>query len=437
MTSKVPEKEVRYPDSEFKLDNTADLYAGVKTSRWSQMFGCSVTLSEEVDKAVLEQAVAHLLQRMPFIAHRLKAGFTWYRFAPMDKPFCVVDNFNDLMKPLNWKETQGFLFRIRCHHCQIIMEFFHALTDAGGSMTILLTLLREYLRLKYAIDIPTDQKILDCDTVPQPGEYENAFIRYARKESFKRLENEAAYYMGGPALPQNSFVITAGRVPTGLLHDLARQHHATVSELLCSMLLLSFAHVQRAERNIRKRRQPVKAQFTVDLRRYFPTPTLRNFSSYALIGTAPGTEDCSLDDVIARVHNTLKTEIDEERLLSVFSGDVSFKHSFLVSNTPLMLKKPIMKFLFRRALRRHFSTIISNLGVIDLPEEMSSYIERIEYLFGPTPLPATNMVITSYNNQTSLIFTRTTPNTDVERHFFDSLVKAGIPVQIESIGSRD
>ena len=83
----------------------------------------------------------------------------------MDKPFCVVDNFNDLMKPLNWKETQGFLFRIRCHHCQIIMEFFHALTDAGGSMTILLTLLREYLRLKYAIDIPTDQKILDCDMV--------------------------------------------------------------------------------------------------------------------------------------------------------------------------------------------------------------------------------------------------------------------------------
>ena len=133
----------------------------------------------------------------------------------------------------------------------------------------------------------------------------------------------------------------------------------------------------------------------------------------------------------------MKPEIDKERLQSVFSGDVTFKHSFLVSNTPLVLKKPVMKFLFRRALRRHFSTIISNLGVISLPEEMSSYIEHIEYLFGPTPLPATNMFITSYNNQTSLIFTRTTPNTEIENHFFDSLVKAGIPVQIESIVSRD
>lgn len=433
MTSKVSEKEVRYPDSEFKLDNTADLYAGVKTSRWSQMFGCIVTLSEDVDKAILEQAADRLLHRMPFIAHRLKAGFIWYRFEPSDKPFCVIDNFNELMKPLNWKETQGFLFRIRCHHRQIIMEFFHALTDAGGSIKILLTLLREYLRLKYAIDIPTDQRILDCDDVPQPGEYENAFIRYARKDSFKRLEKEAAYNIGGPALPQNSYAITAGRVPTGSLLDLAKRHNASVSELLCSMLLLSIAHVQRTDRNPRKKRQPVKAQVTADLRRFFPTPTLRNFSSYALIGTDPDVDDYSLDDVIARVHNTLRKEIEKERLLSVFSGDVTFKHSFLVSNTPLVLKKPIMKLLFRRALRRHFSTIISNLGVINLPEEMSSYIEKLDYLSGPMPVPATNLAITSYNNQTSLIFTRTCRNTEVERHFFDSLVKAGIPVQMETL----
>ena len=110
------------------------------------------------------------------------------------------------------------------------------------------------------------------------------------------------------------------------------------------------------------------------------------------------------------------------------------ERNIFVRLVPLFIKKPVLRFFFTRQGDAYISSTLSNMGVINVPEELTEYIERLDFLLGQsfTLLPVCACL--SYNGKTVLNFSRTYAEPDIEREFFTLLIKHGIPVYIESNG---
>ncbi len=415
----------------YKLDNAAKIYPAAQTSRWAPIFRLSATLNEDVDVEVLNEALVRVLRRMPTMACRLKAGLFWYRLESVEGvPTIEVDVRNPMLR-IDSRKSGGFLFRVRCYHCRIAVEFFHAVSDGTGGLTFLLTMVREYLRLRYGADIPTGERILDCSADPSPDEMEDAFLRHASDESISRKE-PLAYTLQGTHIPREEVILTSGTAPTDRLLALARQHNATLGELLTALLIQAIAEVQRGDRSKVRRRRQVKVSVPVNLRPYFNSKSLRNFSSYINVGIDTRLGEHTLDEIISQTHHTMKLGLTEKQLRGRFSGNVALEKTLVIRMLPLVLKNPIMRSIYNYEGKRYISSTLTNIGLVNLPEEMQHYVERLDFLLGPSTSAITQMATISYNNQTSLNFTRTMAESDVERCFFRSLVRMGVPVRVES-----
>ena len=55
-----------------KLDNAATIYPPTLTKRYASMFRMTISLTEKVNKIILEQAMNNVIERFPAFRYRLK-----------------------------------------------------------------------------------------------------------------------------------------------------------------------------------------------------------------------------------------------------------------------------------------------------------------------------------------------------------------------------
>ena len=68
-----------------RLDNAAKIYPAARNQNWSNVFRMSATMSEEVDRAVLQSALDVTVRRFPSIAARLRRGLFWFYLQQVDE----------------------------------------------------------------------------------------------------------------------------------------------------------------------------------------------------------------------------------------------------------------------------------------------------------------------------------------------------------------
>jgi NRPS condensation-like uncharacterized protein len=178
--------------------------------------------------------------------------------------------------------------------------------------------------------------------------------------------------------------------------------------------------------------KPVKVCIPINLRRFYPTNTMRNFASYVNPGIDPKYGEYDFDETLSTVHHYMRSEVTEKLLNAKISTNVRSEKMRVLRLTPLFIKNFFMKIVFNRVGDRKSSTTISNLGVVNLPEEMSRYVKRMDFILGPLSRNKVVCAALTYNGQLVLNFTRTIQESSVEREFFRRLVKLGISVKIES-----
>lgn len=414
-----------------RLDNAAKIYPPARTRTWSPMFRLSADLTEEVDAETLKTALDHTLARLPSFACRLRKGLFWYYLERIEGAPAILPDVNNPMSYFNLKANQNFLFRLRCDKRRIAVEFFHVVTDGSGGMTFLLTLIGEYLRLQYGVNVPPARYILSCDDAPKQEEYEDSFLKYARKETLSRGE-QAAYHPRGEAMSPFEVSYISGAVPTEQLHSTAKNYDATVSEYVTALLLSITAKLQATERSRAKRKQPVKVSVPVNLRRFYPTKTLRNFSSYINVGIETRLGSYTFEEILDQVKGVMKSQNTEKQLNARFSENVAAERIPILRATPLFIKDPLLKMFYNMQGDRYFSLTFSNLGVIEAPEEMLRYIKQLDFVLGPAKKKSCLSTCVSYAGSTRFTFTRTFEGSNIEREFFCALRKQGIPVKVES-----
>ncbi len=414
-----------------RLDNAAKIYPAAKSRKWIALFRLSATLKEPVDPQILAQAQKSVLARFYTFSLKLRRGLFWYYLEENEgAPDVQPDVANPCVR-IKFKQNKGFGFRVRYHQKRIAVEIFHVLTDGTGGLVFLKTLVAEYLRLKYGADIPRGADILDCTLPPLPEESEDSFVHYATGITRSRAE-ENAFCIRGTDEPAGFVNVVTGSIPVGDLLTRAREKGVTLTEYLASVLILSILALQQHYVRRKRKWRPVKVSVPVNLRRFFPTHTLRNFSSYVNPGVDPRYGEYSFDEVLVAVHHFMGSEVNEKFLSAKFSTNVKTEQNKLLRATPLFLKNIMMKIVFQMVGERKTSTTFSNLGPVRLPPAMEAYVGAIGFMLGPLSRNRVSCGAVTYKDTLRLSFTRRIKESWVEHEFFTRLVRLGVPVLIES-----
>ena len=418
-----------------KLDNAATIYPSTLSRKYAAMFRMTITLKEKIDKEILNTALSNVIKRFPSFSYKLKQGLFWCYFKHIDGIPNIEEDVNNPMLRIDFKKNKGFMFRIRYFDKRIAIEYFHALTDGTGAITFLLTLTAEYLRLKHNIDIKYTDKILNPNDKVNIEEYSDSFKKYARDMGL--LDKEAAaYHISGTLLDKNIINIITGTIPIKGIKKECEKYNCSVTQFLASVMILSLQEIQDKDDANRKKKKPIKISIPVNLRNTYKSRTMRNFSSYVNVGINTKYGHYTLEEIINEVKGNMNILLNEKRLNAKITANVKLSNNYFVRLIPMFIKKYILSMSERLLGDRFNSTTLSNLGIIDIPGEMSNYVKELGFMIGRARGKPGSCGCVSYKNNLYISFSRKIKESEFERLFFTKLVEMGIPVTIESNTGR-
>lgn len=412
-----------------KLDNAATIYPSTLSKKYASMFRMTITLKESIDKYYLEKALYNIMKRFPTFSYKLKEGLFWCYFKHIDGIPPIEEDYKNPMLRINFRKNKHFMFRVRYFNKRIAIEYFHALTDGTGGITFLLTLTAEYLRLKNTIKAEYNNLILNPKDKPKKDEIKDSFYKYSRGIG-GLVKEKAAYHIKGTMEANHILNVITGIVPIDKLKRVAHNYNATLTEFLVSLMILSLQDINNNQR--KKSTKPIKISVPINLRKYYPTNTLRNFSSYINVGIEPKYGNYSLEEIIDEVKTQIHYLSREKRINAKISGNTNLSKNYFIRLIPMFIKKHIMSLIERLMGDRYCSSTFSNLGLINLPKDMESYVKELGFMIGRSRVKPGSCACLGYNNNLYISFTRKIKETDLERLFFTKLVEFDVPVEIES-----
>ena len=413
------------------LDNAAKIFPAARRRNWSNVFRLSATLHESVDKTVLQSALDVTVRRFPSIAVRLKTGFFWYFLEEIPSAPEIMEEKPYPLSRMIFDDIRKCAFRVIVHDKRIAVEFFHALTDGNGGLVFLKTLVAEYLYQKYGTRVPIGDGVLDRLEEPSDAEMEDSFFKYAGKKSASRADTDAFKLMGEREVDgyktNTTFLLDATEVAAE-----AKKRGVTVTAYLTAVLILSCVRVQESLVRNPKRLKPIKILIPVNLRKMFPSKTLRNFVLYATPGIDPALGEYAFDEVCQIVQHQMKLQITEKNLAAMIATNVNNERQMILRLAPLFVKNFVMKMIFNAVGERKSCFSFSNLGVVKMPEEFSSAVDRLDFVLGVQSQAPYNTSAITYNGVLNLNVIRNIKEPLLESRLYGVLREQGIHVKVES-----
>ena len=414
-----------------RLDNAAKIYPAAKRRNWNNFFRLSATLTEPVDTEVLRRALDVTVRRFPSIAVRLRRGAFWYYLEEIPKAPPIQPEKSCPLAHAPFYEVRQCAFRVLVYHERIAVEFFHALTDGTGALVFLKSLLAEYLSQKYGLVIPAEKGVLGRLEEPSAEEVEDSFARYAGDVKLSRRE-ATAYHLSGTPEPDGYKDIVTMMIPADKLRDCARGFGISVTELLCAAMMQAILNIQAKDVPRRAARKPVKVLLPVNLRTLFPSATLRNFASYITPEIDPRMGDCSFDELCQLVHHKMGMENNRRTMRAKFAANVASERSPVLRVMPLFIKNIAMKAVFDTVGECKSCLCLSNLGRVELPEVMTPYVTRMDFIIGVQARAPHNCGVITWNGTAYINCIRNIREPALELAFYRVLHRLGLPVKVES-----
>jgi len=415
-----------------RLDNAAKIYPAARRKDWSSLFRLSATLSDKVDPVVLQAALSSTIRRFPSIAVRLRRGAFWYYFEHIRDCEIRKDSCYPTVR-MTKSEMRKCAFRVLYYENRIAVEYFHAITDGSGGMVFLKTLVSQYIKLKYGTCAEFKQGVLDVCERPHDSELEDSFLRYCGDTTVSRKEEDAYKITGTKEL--DGFVhVTTGIYDVNGIKAKAKEYKVSITEFLAAVTVAAIIEIEKKEQPNIRRQKPAKVLVPVDLRRVLKSSTLRNFAQYITPGIDPRMGDHSFDEIVKSIHHQFGLGITEKQMLAKITSNVKIEKLMVLKVMPLFIKNIAMKLAYNSVGEKKVCLNLSNLGVVEIPEELDEYIDRFDFVLGPQAMLVNNCGIVSYKGKMYINFTRNIEEPTLEREFFMYMKKLGLTAKIESNG---
>ena len=170
----------------------------------------------------------------------------------------------------------------------------------------------------------------------------------------------------------------------------------------------------------------------VNLRKIFPSKTFRNFVLYANPGVDMRLGEYTFDEICSIVSSQMKLFITEKNMAAMIATNVNSEKNQLLRIVPLFIKNIVMKLVFNAVGEKKTCFSFSNLGVVNVPEEFSAYVKRLDFVLGNQASAPYNTSAITYGGKIYLNVIRNIANPVLERELYKVLRELGIPHTVES-----
>ena len=427
-------KNITIPKSKkeiwYKLDLSAIVYPTLQRRDFSSVYRLSVVLKEDIDPELLQRALDMTLPRFPTYKVAIRKGLFWRYLEPNNRPgpFVTPDIKNPCM-PMPFKANNRYLLRIYYYGRRISLEAHHCLGDGTGGMCVLQTLTATYLEL-LGHHITPSGFVLNIFDTPDPEELEDAYMRYANARVCPPRPGEKTYRVRGTKDPFYTLNIIDGIMSVKEVMSVAKKYNATITEYLNAVLL--YALLQKQDADLPFKIRPVKIAMPVNLRRFFPSKTLRNFITMVYPSVDPRLGDYTFAEIVTQVHHYMQYYISEKFLRGDITTNAATQRNPFIRVVPLFIKDFVVRTFYTKVQDKNSSAGLTNMGALKVPEDMKPHIERFDIYMGQPFSSRTNCAIISFEDTLTVNFASSIAEADVERNFFRKLIQDGIHVKIES-----
>lgn len=407
------------PDTWYKVDNVAKVFLASASARDPRVFRLSCTLNEEIDPALLNEALRQTAREFPQFQVTLHRGVFWHYLEsthevpearPEDKAPCAP-----LYVP---RRRNRLLYRVTYFGSRVNLEMFHAVTDGNGGLVYLKAIVQRYLMLRYPDrlgDLPGQDGASAADR--EQDSYKN-FYTGGQAKTPKPIK---AYHIRGALLPYDQLQFFEAHLSAKQVLARARALNVTLTSYLGAAMMMAIYEEMPAL----ARKETVTISLPVNLRNYYPSATARNFFSSVYVRyTFAGDE--KLATLAPLFDAKLKDQLRPENIRRQMDGYETLEHVPAIRPVPLPIKNWAVN-LFTKLEQRQVTAVLSNLGRISLAEELKPYVK------GFAAFSSSNRMFTtagSYGDDLVLGTASAYRSTNVLCRFYRLLTQEGLDVTL-------
>lgn len=409
----------------YKLDNAAKIFPAVSQDERSNVFRLSFYLDEIVDPDILEQAVNEILPRFETFSVTLKNGLFWNYFASNHRPFVVEPEVAQICKYFKPIQNNGYLFKVYYLDNKITLETFHALSDGSGALQFLKSITFTYFRLR-GFDLSSEGKILS-EKPYSKKESEDNFVSNYDKNNKLNLKEDKAYHITGESFSRHwVFLLKIKFDTTSFISMIKEKYQVTLTQYITALFAYS---IYSESLDFVGKKNPIKALIPVNLRPYFDSVTLRNFSLYIKASYDANKPKWIFEEMLEVTKTQFKEQLDKDILHGRISALVGFEKNFLIRILPLALKTIAFKIGYN-ILGESISTVsFSNLGIVDLPDSLKSKVLDADFVNAGYGIAMTGI---SLHGKTNILFATPLKDLSIMSFFVQHLVSEGIDVTLDT-----
>ncbi|MBR5825531.1 MAG: hypothetical protein IKY78_00445 [Clostridia bacterium] len=414
------------------LDIAGQVFPGQNSKKWANVYRLTVCLDREIDPEKLKVALESTLDRIPTLKVRMRNGF-FHNYFEVNRETCPIrHDIRNFCYRIDYKENNGYLLRVYYNGCRISVDFYHVLCDGNGASVFIFTLAGEYLRLE-GLDIATNNFVLDVSKAISSEEAEDAYLRYCGKKAGASLTDPTAYHRKGTPMAAHNCNYTTVYMSFSELHSLSKRYGVTVTELFASVMLDVMLKKQRLEGKVR---HPVSVQIPVNLRKFFPSSTLRNFVLCVLVSIDGRKKEYTFTEILESVSSQLRRINNKDAHGSYINSTVKLGYK-AIRPVPRAIKNMIVKAGFLFGAEYSTSVLISNLGAVSLPDSMKEHTKSLVFYTGPGLVNGARCGVACIGDTLAYTFSNRYKEDDIERDFLLKLSELGIKTTVETNRDTD
>ncbi|HBE40385.1 MAG TPA: hypothetical protein DDW27_04140, partial [Bacteroidales bacterium] len=323
------------------------------------------------------------------------------------------------------------LYRVIIKGNRISVEFIHILTDGGGGLEYLKSLLYTYLTLT-GNHIDPSGDILLPETPVSDEEYEDGYIKFFQKLP-PPVKLVKAWFLPFKLKERPRLSVIRAEVKVDEILEVSRKYKVSLTEYFVSVYLFSLQKIYDSAKKInrKEKRKVLRIEVPVDMRKILPSRTMRNFSLFVLpeIDLRLGTY--TFEEILRTVHHQLQISTEIKQITRFLSSNVAYEKLLIVRILPLFIKKIIIAAIYRKLASKRWTGMVTNLGLVNMPEGMEDLVDSFEII--PTPPNKKVKVcngLVSYKGKLRMCFCNITQSNELERQILIHLSNAGIHVKI-------
>lgn len=406
-----------------KLDNAAKVFPAISKKSRSNVFRLSFYLTSNINPDILNEAINISLKRFQVFNIQLKNGVFWNYFSENTKPFIVEQEPTEVCKYFKFTKNNGYLFKVYYYNNKITLETFHALTDGTGALEFLKSITYKYLVLMGNI-IEHDNLIL-LEKPFSNKENEDSFNYNYDKTIKKQLKEEKAYHLKGDLFKNNWSLVYNMKIDTKEILSISKRYQATLTEYITTVIAYS---IYQEGIGFQKNKNPIKMFIPVNLRPYFDSSSLRNFSLY-IKSTFEPNRVWTFEEMLEVTKIEFSEQLHKDKLHERLGALVSLEKNKAVRFVPLVIKNLIFKIGYQILGDAINTSSLSNLGLIKLPADMKEHVTNVEFINNGKGI---NSTLVSYNGITNFSVNSEIKDVSIIKSILYKLVEDGAEITVNT-----